>query len=270
MMKDTDNASRALIMLNDKLNDWQHGSRPVWNATWPVFERLIARHQEMGPVYAELEEKNVTGERLWVLLEQCIFAGVFGMTDKHAALRADYKELQSIGDDIPVLSRRLATLLRRRSDILNRSGAFDVNTMTRVTDYLDMAGRENTLYQRQIQPQLEALSHFDLKYWPDFPGVLQALAEEPAELSCRDESTRAIVGAKRPSMTDFFRKLFCNLHDVADGSPWRLPAGLKLSDSALATLGNLICDLVPEAMIDEVYVKRMRQRLRDQGFSAVW
>ncbi|WP_024186583.1 hypothetical protein [Escherichia coli] len=271
MMKDTENAaSRALTMLNDRLNDWQHGASPVWNSTWPVFERLIARHEEMEPVYAELEEKCVTGQRLWVLLEQCIFSGGIGTADNHAALRADYRELQSIGEEIPLLSIRLATLLRRRSDILNRSGAFSVNTMTRVTDYLDAAGRENGLYQSWIQPELEALSRFELKYWPDFADVLQVLAEEPAELSCRDESTHAIVGAKRASMTDFFRELFCNLHEVADGSPWGLPLGLMPSDSALATLSNIVCDLPVEAMIGEEYVKRVRQRLREQGFSAVW
>ncbi|MHB9323266.1 hypothetical protein ACP3TG_29960 [Phytobacter diazotrophicus] len=161
-MKDTENAaSRALTMLKEKLNEWQHGASPVWNSTWPVFERLIARHKEMEPVYAELEGKGVTGVRQWVFLEQCIFAGGFGTADNHAALRADYRELQAIAKEIPILSYRLATLLRRRSDILNRSGAFSVNYMTRVTDYLDMAGRENSLYQSRIKPEMEVLSHFD-------------------------------------------------------------------------------------------------------------
>lgn len=77
-----------------------------------------------------------------------------------------------------------------------------------MADYLDVAGRENGLYQSLIQPELEVLSHFGLKYWPDFADLLQVLAEEPAELSCWDESTHAIVGAKRATMTDFFRELF--------------------------------------------------------------
>lgn len=270
-MKDTENAaSRALTMLNEKLNDWQYGDIPVWNSTWPVIERLIARHEEMAPVYSELEERGIAGQRLWVLLEQCIFAGDFGTADNHALLRADYRELQSIGNEIPLLSRRLATLLRRRCDILNRSGAFSVNTQTRVTGYIDAAGCGNALYQSWIKPELAALDRFDLKYWPEMADVLQALAEEAAELSCRDEATKAIVSARRASLTDFFRELFSNLHEVSDGSPWGLPVRLKLSDSSMATLSNIICDLSTDEMIGEEYVKRARQRLRDQGFSAVW
>lgn len=58
-----------------------------------MFERLIARHDEMKPVYAELEELDVTEVRLGILLKQCIFAGAFATADNHAGLRADYTEL---------------------------------------------------------------------------------------------------------------------------------------------------------------------------------
>lgn len=55
----------------------------------------------MKPVYAELQELHVIEGRLWILLEQCIFAGTFATADNHAGLRADYSELQSLSEDIP-------------------------------------------------------------------------------------------------------------------------------------------------------------------------
>ena len=59
-------------LLIDKLHDWKDGVSPVWNSTWPVFDRLIIRHHEMIAVYEELAEQGITGTRLWILLEQLI------------------------------------------------------------------------------------------------------------------------------------------------------------------------------------------------------
>ncbi|WP_337263630.1 MULTISPECIES: hypothetical protein [unclassified Serratia (in: enterobacteria)] len=271
-MTDTKNdaATRALLLLTEKLNHWRTGPDAAWNSTWPVFERLIVRHSEMKAVYVELEEKKVTDLRLWVLLEQCVFAGGFGTADRHAALRADHRELQVLCEDISVMSIQLAQLIRRRSEILNNSGCFNVDRMLRLTDYIDEAGYENGLYRTYIQPKLDELNGFDLRYWPDIADLLQTLGEEPAEVECRDEATAAIVGARRASHTDFFRQFFSRLCEVSDGSYRGLPLRFRLSDGAMATLSNIICDRPPDEMIDEVYVKRLRQRLRDQGFSAVW
>ncbi|WP_225622423.1 hypothetical protein [Musicola keenii] len=268
--KTNDAATRALQLLTEKLNHWRSGPDEAWRSTWPVFERLIARHNEMEAVYAELEERRVTGQQLWILLEQCVFAGGFGTPDHHAILRADHRELQELCEAIPVMSIRLAQALRRMSDILNRSGYFGVDRMVRLTDYIDEAGRENWLYRSYIQPRLDELSSFDLKYWPDISELLQVMGEDNFEVECRDEATAAIVGARRGSHTDFFRQFFSRLRDVSDGSPWGLPAGFRLSDDAMATISNIICDRSPDDMIDQAYVKSLRQRLREQGFSAGW
>lgn len=49
-----------------------------------------------------------------------------------------------------------------------------------------------------------------------------------------------------------------------------LPQAFKLSDAALATICNITRDLPPDEVIDAAYVKRIRHRLKVQGFSAVW
>jgi len=64
---------------------------------------------------------------------------------------------------------------RFRSDILNRSGSFTTDRLIRLTDYLDEAGHKNGLYRSYIQPRLNELNSFDLKYWPKMADLLQVL-----------------------------------------------------------------------------------------------
>lgn len=268
--KTKDVAVQALQILKEKLSDWRDGTVPVWNSTWPVFERLITRHDEMKNVYAELKEKNVSDQRLWVLLEQCIFAGAFATESNHAALRADHRELQMLSEEISCAAIRLEMMLRRRSDILNKSGSFSIDRLVRLTDYIDEAGQENGLYRNYIQPRLDELNGFDLKYWPNIADLLQVLGCESTEVHCLDGATEAIVDARRASLTDFFKEFFRRMHDISDDSLYGLPIGFRLSNSSTATLCNVICDRLPEQIIDEGYIKRLRQRFREQGVIAVW
>lgn len=263
-------AVQALQILKEKLHAWRDVPDTAWRSTWPVFERLIARHNEMRPVYTELQEKHVTEHQLWILLEQCIFAGAFATVDNHAAIRADYIELQSLSEDISRTALQLETMLRRRSDILNRSGRFTIDRLLRLTDFMDEAGCKNGLYQSYIQPRLEELNRFDLKYWPDIADLLQVLGDENTEVEILDEATRAIVSARRASLTDFFKDFFNRLYNISDGSWYGFKKGFKLSDSSVASLSNILYDLHPDEMIDEGYVKRLRQRLREQGVTVVW
>ncbi|WP_240947015.1 hypothetical protein [Dickeya zeae] len=165
---------------------------------------------------------------------------------------------------------QLEMMLRRRSDILNRSGSFSIDRLVRLTDYIDEAGRENGLYRNYIHPRLDELNGFDLKYWPDIADLLQVLGSESTEVHCLDDATEAIVDSRRASLTDFFKELFSRLNDISDGSFWGLPSGFRLSDSSTATLCNVLCNRQPEQIIDEGYVKRLRQRFREQGVKTVW
>ncbi|EAO1992890.1 hypothetical protein E0G79_24465 [Salmonella enterica] len=263
-------AAQALQILKEKLHAWRDGPDSAWRSTWPVFERLIDRHDEMKPVYTELQEKNVTGCQLWNFLEQSIFAGAFATADNHAVLRADYNELQSLNEDISYTALQLEAMLRRRSDILNRSGSFSVDRLLRLTDFLDEAGRENGLYRSYIQPRLDELNGFDLKYWPDIADLLQVLGGESTEVQILDDATGTILSARRASLTDFFTDFFNRLHNLSDDSWYGLRKGFRLSDSSIAILSNILCDRLPDEMIDEGYVKHVRQRFRGQGVTAVW
>nr|WP_227643580.1 hypothetical protein [Klebsiella pneumoniae] len=43
------------------------------------------------------------------------------------------------------------------------------------------------LYRSYIQPRLEELNGFDLKYWPDIADLLQVLGGEDTEVQILDE-----------------------------------------------------------------------------------
>lgn len=125
-MTDTTNAAAvALLILNEKLSDWRNGPEPVWNSTWPVY----------------LVQLNI-----------------------NAALSADLGELQALYEDISATSLLLAKLLWRRSNILNKSGSFSIDIMVRLTGYIDETGGGKGLYRAFIQPKLDELNDFDLKY----------------------------------------------------------------------------------------------------------
>ncbi|WP_194207968.1 hypothetical protein [Superficieibacter sp. 1612_C1] len=44
-------AAIALALLEEKIHNWQKTVPPSWPSTWPVFNRLIERHDEMALVY---------------------------------------------------------------------------------------------------------------------------------------------------------------------------------------------------------------------------
>lgn len=49
MIVDVDKAPAiALALLEEKLHNWQYSANPIWPSTWPVFDRLLERHDEMA------------------------------------------------------------------------------------------------------------------------------------------------------------------------------------------------------------------------------
>ncbi|EOW3238578.1 hypothetical protein AAIG28_23265 [Citrobacter freundii] len=168
------------------------------------------------------------------------------------------------------MSMQLAEMLERRSVLIDKSGHFGCERMIKLTEFIDDAGEGNGHYPFYLKPELQRLNSFDLKYWPDITGIIRSLGMEEVGVTFRDEAAEVIINARRPSQTDFFRELFDNIATQKTGGYYALPRRFKLSDAALATICNITRDLPPDDLIDSVYVKRTRHRLKAQGFSAVW
>lgn len=114
-----------------------------------------------------------------------------------------------------------------------------------------------------LKPELQRFNSFVLKYWywPDIAGITRSPGMEEVEVTFADEATGAIINARRPSLTDFFRELFDNIGMQKTGEYYSLPRTFKLSDAALATICNITRALPPDEFIDAAYVKRTRHRL---------
>lgn len=267
---ETEVPDRTLQLLKEKLSDWRDGPSPVWRSTWPVFERLIERHDEMRSVYHELAANGVTDIKLWNLLEQFIFSGTFCREENHIELRADYQELKELNDAICDASTRLATMIERRAEILNESGHFQCERMVSLPDLIDEAGSGNGHYQLYLRRELKLLSHYDLKYWPGIADILHVMGMEQVDIEFNDRSTEAIINARRPSLTDYFRALFDHISDLKTGDWYALPRNFRMSDNTLATVCNVALNLPAEDMTDAAYVKRTRHRLKEQGYTMGW
>ncbi|MEG6138933.1 hypothetical protein [Enterobacter kobei] len=267
---ENDVSGEALQLLKDNLTNWRDGPSPVWRSTWPVFERFIGRHNEMQHVYRELGVTGVTGLKLWNLLEQFIFSGTFCTEENHTELRADYHELTVLNDAISDASTRLAGMLERRAKILNESGHFRCERMVGLPDLIDEAGRGNGHYQLHLRRELALLSRYDLKYWPGIADILHVMGLELVDIAFTDECTEAIVNARRPSLTDYFRVLFDHISALKTGDWYDLPKNFRMSDNALATVCNVALNLPSEDVTDAAYVKRTHHRLKEQGFTAGW
>lgn len=271
MMTENKNAAAyTTAMLSTRLKEFKDRPVPLLRSMWPVLERLIMREHEMAPVWEELAEKRVTGIPLWILIEQCILAAVEGESGEHNTIRAEYRELQTLNEEISAMSIRLALLIDERDALLNRSGHFHVERMLRLTDVIDAAGNDNYLYRTRIKPELENLGQYDLKYWPDMAALLHALGEEKTEITFRYDASEAIAFARPSLRTDFFRNIFDRIREISDGSAYGLRPDFRLSDASLSTLCNVLLDLLPDEMTDAAYLKGVRQRLRKQGYSAAW
>ncbi|ECE0486501.1 hypothetical protein KX75_20235 [Salmonella enterica subsp. enterica] len=260
----------VLQLLKETLCAWRDGSSPVWCSTWPVFERFIERHDEMQFVYRELAANGVTDIKLWNLLEQFIFSGTFSKEENHAELRADYDELTALNDSIGEVSTRLAEMIERRSEILNNSGHFHCDRMVSLPELIDEAGRGNAHYESFLRGELAPLKRYDLKYWPGIADILHVIGLEHVDIEFTDRSTEAIVNARRPSLTDYFRALFDRISDLKTGGWDSLPRDFRMTDNALATICNVALNLPAEDVIDAAYVKRTRHRLKAQSFTAGW
>ncbi|WP_324724470.1 hypothetical protein [Lelliottia sp. JS-SCA-14] len=267
---ETEAPDQALLLLKEKLCDWRDGPSPVWRSTWPVFERFIERHKEMQPVYRELAANGVTDIKLWNLLEQFIFSGAFSKEESHAELRADYDELVALNDSISEASTKLAEMIERRSEIINQSGHFHCDWTYSLSDLIDEAGSGNAHYDGFLRDELQPLKQYDLKYWPGIADILHVIGLEHVEIEFADQSTAAIINARRPSKTDYFRALFDHISDLKTGDWYSLPRNFKMTDNSLATVCNVALNFPADDLVDADFVKRTRHRLKEQGLTAGW
>lgn len=105
-----------------------------------------------------------------------------------------------------------------------------------------------------------------MRYWPTLESCLYELAFDAntAVSKASDPLTAAATEATRPSLTDFFKTLFAAIKEnKTHGCYGQLLQNFNLSDNSLASLANCALNLSLDELKNSLYVRRLRQRLRE-------
>lgn len=241
----------------------EHRILPSENA---VADRLLTRGVELNEAYEELHGKlHAHPPALQVFFGLVLSTAAFWNPEKIQEARAGRGDLANVNRQIAKKAAELAVLLEQRSDLHDTSG-FSSDTHYHVCRVIEAASQQNYLFKSYVQERLCALlGQFDLKYWPSLGEFLQELASdaENAVMEATDPLTAAATAATRPSRADFFKALFASIEENSAENYGQLPRGFKLTDRTLASLANCALDLDPNDLVDDAYMKRLRQRERN-------
>ena len=250
------------LLLESKRYNIEHHILPSENA---VTDRLLRRGIELRDAYKELCDKlHAHPPALQVFLGLVLTAAAFWNPEKMQAARAVRSQLANVNEQISRKAAELVMLLKQRSELHDTSG-FSSSTHYHVCEVIEAAAQHSYLFQSYVQEKLSALrGQFDLKYWPSLGEFLQELATdaENAVMEATDSLTAAATAATRSSQADFFKALFASIEENSAKSYGQLPSDFKLTDRTLASLANCALDLGPDDLVDDAYVKRLRQRER--------
>ena len=251
------------ILLEGKRYNNEHHILRSENA---VADRLLARGMELRDAYEELHVKlHAHPPALQVLLGLVLSTAAIWNPEKMQEARAARSDLANVNQQIARKAAELAMLLEQRSDLHDTSG-FSSDTHYHVCNVIEAASQHNYLFRSYVQEKLGALrGQFDPKYWPSLGEFLQELASDAdkAVMEATDPLTAVATAAARPSKADFFKALFASIEENSAKSYGQLPRGFKLTDRTLASLANCALDLGPDDLVDDAYMKRLRQRERN-------
>ncbi len=251
------------ILLKSKEYNIEHSILPSENI---VIDRLISSKQNMRFVYDELNE-SLNEQQIDVFLSLVLSCAAFCNPEKTVTYRAERKELFETNKAIAKIARDLSELLCKRDQLHNHSG-FSSNTHYSIIDVIEKASSENYLFGSYIKEPLSHLrGRFDPKYWPSIEDVISEVSvdAENAETYATDSVTEASTISNRASKADFLRALFSAIKENRDRPYGLMPTEFDISDRSIAEIMNNALDLDLEELVDAAYIKRARQREREQS-----
>lgn len=232
-----------------------------------VIDRLLDRKLELVDAYAELHRKlHGTPWALAKYLQSVLTTAALWNPAAVEETRTARERLRQVNRSIAKKAAELSKLLDERYSLHNESG-FSGGTYYHIGQVIEAAGAEHGLYRFRVAKRFRALrSEFGLKYWPTPSACIAALGRdaEKVSLAATDRITAAATEGRRGSLTDFFRAFFEMIKENSEEENGPIPNEFWLSDDSVAALANCALDLEPEAMVDSIYVKRLRQRERER------
>ena len=235
-----------------------------------IINRLLSRSVELSGFYEEIFEKLVIDQ--WQrVISVVLYTAAFWNPEVAQETRNAKHELESLNNDIAKCALQLEKLLNNRTELSEKYGLHSYDKY-HVIDLIDDAARGNGHYQSYLKSQLQNLAgEYDLKYWPSVAEFIEAIGSdaESSEVYATDSVTQELIQSDRNSLTDYFRALFQALDEERQSVHQFIPDDFKLSDESLASMANCALNLTPDNMIDAQYVKRCRQRLREQTSKSI-
>lgn len=229
-----------------------------------IAERLLSRGQELTPVYEEILQKLPEHGIEWkTLLGCCVLStAAYWSPEKGREDRGSREQLKEANARIAELASELSDLLEERERLENGS-PFTGSTHYHICEVIEEANADNGRFRSYLKEPLSNLHHqFDLKYWPSLASVVAVIGRnaEAAEITATDPRTAVLCDSSRPSKADLIRAIQAGIKENQHAGMGGLPRSFKLTDSALATLGNVLLDLSPDELMTAEYVKNLRGR----------
>lgn len=232
-----------------------------------IIDRLLERGLELQDAYEELHGKlSKHPSALHVFFDLLQSTAAFWSPEANQEARKGKARLIEVNREIEDKARALATLLNKRTELKNHSG-FSCDTIYHPVDAIHAAADRNYSYEQWVKRKLQDITYqFDLKYWPSLSEVVQAIADDAA---CavplpHDPVTEAGTEGPRAALADSFRAFFVALEEGNARNYGFLPLDFELTDRSVAALVSCALNLGPEEVVDSGYVKRLRQRQREQ------
>lgn len=225
--------------------------------------RLLTRTDELKRAYSEICRK-LNKYQLGSLLDCLLCTSVYWNPDANKKARDSKRRLIEVNQDIAKKALELSTLLIKRSEISN-SSAFYSNNHYHICDVMEQAAINNYLFTCHVKAPIAIIrDRFELKYWPDLEDIIGEIGKdaEKATVTPSNTLTDAATSNTRESLTDYFKVMFSSFDDRSTRLGGHLPERFTLTDATLATIANVFLDLAPDDLVDAVYVKGLRQRLR--------
>ncbi len=234
----------------------------IWPSVNRVIDRMLARRSELRRAYTEMAA-NLDLQALERFLSIVVEVSAIWNPDYLRAARAARRRQIELGDEIHQLASRLATCLRERTEIGERSG-FGTNDTYHVVDLIDRASQDNGWYESWVKEPLDHLQcRFDLKYWPSLADLVDAIGGEAldVDIAPTDAITGAATSSSKRSKADSFRAIMAAIHD--ERTSFSLHPRAHLSDDCYASILNVVLNLDEDELVDSAYIKRLRQRDRE-------
>lgn len=233
-----------------------------------IADRLLGRGPEMVEVYDELHSK-LGGHHgaLQAFLGLVLSTAALWNPAKVADARAARERLLEVNHLISQRAADLGNLLQERDRLQNTTG-FSTGALYHVCDLIEAAASGNSRFRSYVKVPLDAVrTQFDLKYWPTLSECLQALSLDAASASAEpsDPMTAASTAGIRPSLADSVKALYAAIEENNARANGPLPMSFKLTDGSIAAVVNCALGLGPGELVDDRYVKRLRQRVRNQA-----